>query len=882
VTYRTLFKFAVLLPGLLAALTSPSRGELASSYDAPDSAFASNTVVDIIEHNGAVWCATGEGLNFSYDSGRTWLLYNSSNGLVSENISALFSIKGRIWTGTNHDVSIGGDLQTWSDGVSLSDDNGQTWTQVDFPSLGFTDPDSVGLWGVNRTVYDIAGYYDPDDVYAHDDWLFFSAFASGFMASRDGGQNWRRIFASKSLENDFYANPSYPAYSNRYFSCAADTSHGDSLYVWVGTAAGVFQYVYAIPRQKAYANQYVSRVAFNDDVTGDEDNYVFYAGDLGVTRGFKTGGPYMSRFADGDPNGPNDGLPGPFISAVHVFRGVAFAGANQSRGVSAGLAVSTDLGESYQAQDLFTEVIGPDRTISDFASIGERLYMAAEEAGLWVSADTGQTWGRLLFDADTTAANRRNVVHAVHTRADTLRLGTDSGLVTLYLDPAGAIDSSWNYVFPEDDSSSTKVMRVKVEEFLNSADTTFDSLCVWTINWPLTDQGEYCVMRSIGDDDRQFSDNRSQIGVVSYDINFFSDSVFVATSAGVRFSRDGENGIRNQTFIHEIKDPGGTSATAMTNDTITVFEVLGDTVVVGSTKGFAVSTDRGVSYDINRINRDTLGADAVISYTKTNTGSAITGDFIPALGVQYIDGDYARIWSSNNPNDLTYGAPGISVGVVVPLVDTETSDTVGYVRSWATAYHGGFAWNFAFNGDTIFAATDAGLLINHAQLGSEWDTVSLVNNDGITLVEPGTPVYAAEVIGNHLWIGTGDRTVRMNVVGLGDAETFYFIDSASAADVVYAFPAPFSFSRHAGIDFHFTVEQDANITIEIYDFAMNLVRRIVDNRLYPKGIYPTVGSFRPTWDGYNGQAEKVAVGMYHFKVEYSTGEVRWGKLAVIP
>ena len=62
---------AVLLPTLSSA-------ELASFFDELDTVFTGNVVVDIIEHNyldslNGVWFATGEGVNFSLDSGRTWL-----------------------------------------------------------------------------------------------------------------------------------------------------------------------------------------------------------------------------------------------------------------------------------------------------------------------------------------------------------------------------------------------------------------------------------------------------------------------------------------------------------------------------------------------------------------------------------------------------------------------------------------------------------------------------------------------------------------------------------------------------------------------------------------------------------------------------------------
>ena len=84
------------------------------------------------------------------------------------------------------------------------------------------------------------------------------------------------------------------------------------------------------------------------------------------------------------------------------------------------------------------------------------------------------------------------------------------------------------------------------------------------------------------------------------------------------------------------------------------------------------------------------------------------------------------------------------------------------------------------------------------------------------------------------------------------------------------------------VDFRFVVDQDANVTVEVYDFAMNQVARPIDNVFYPAGHYPNGGYPRVTWDGRNGDGELVAVGVYYFRVEYSTGDVRWGKLAVIP
>ena len=98
-----------------------------------------------------------------------------------------------------------------------------------------------------------------------------------------------------------------------------------------------------------------------------------------------------------------------------------------------------------------------------------------------------------------------------------------------------------------------------------------------------------------------------------------------------------------------------------------------------------------------------------------------------------------------------------------------------------------------------------------------------------------------------------------------------------------------------GITFRFVIEQDAYVTIEVYDFAMNLVRRVIDNQFFAADFYPNLTA-SVVWEDpddeiiplnrqgnlFNGQGDQLAVGMYYFKVVFSTGETRWGKLAIIP
>jgi len=855
---------AILLPALSSA-------ELASFFDEPDTVFASNTVIDIIEHNGGIWFATGEGVNFSLDSGRTWLLYDSTNGLVSDNISAIYSLNGRIWVATSH----GFGNEALSDGLTYSDDNGQNWFQVDFSPDGLDIP---YVWGGNRTIFDITGHQDDDyDIDHGVDWLFFTAFAGGFLASQDNGLSWRRIFPTFYDSVNFvntYADPRLDTLweRNRYFSCAADTSHHDSLYIWAGTAGGVFQYVYASPRVKPLSKR-VNAIAFCDECS--DSSFVFLGGDSCMIRGMTHGAPFISRFV-------SDGLPGPYISAVIDFRGKLFVGTMDSEdGLSTGLAVSEDRGETYTDVWSFPDIEGANRKISEFAVIRERLYMAAEEAGLFVSVDTGQTWSHIYVDSDTASDNRRNVVHALDALADTLRIGTDSGLVTLYMDSVGQIDSSRFYVFLEGATSSAKVIRVRTQLFFDPTGENYDSLAIWTVNRPLTSSGKPAVFMSYWDHDTLFSPGML-VGENTNDINFIGDTAVIVAEDTVTYTQ-GE-GIW---WPYEIRDGNDN----LNRDTVRVMAVKGDTIFFGTDNGFAISNDRGETYNIFRINTDSLSADFVVNFTRLNTSFppvyyGLTGDFIPALGVQHIEDEWARIWVSCRP--AHGGSAGISVGLVVAyddsgkVVDRDSPDAIRFERSWASVYPDGFAWNFAFNGDSVFAATDGGLLFNYQDTGLTWDTIDLVDTLGVPLILPGTPVYAVEVIDSSLWVGTGDRTLRLNLDSLKVDLSFCVVDSATPPDQVYAFPVPFSHSQDLGVDFHFTVEREAEVTLEIYDFAMNLVKRVIDNQSFPAGIYPAAGAQRRTWDGRNGRGDQVAVGMYYFKVEYSTGEVRWGKIAVIP
>ncbi|MGH8015545.1 MAG: hypothetical protein ACREBV_05095, partial [Candidatus Zixiibacteriota bacterium] len=396
------------------------------------------------------------------------------------------------------------------------------------------------------------------------------------------------------------------------------------------------------------------------------------------------------------------------------------------------------------------------------------------------------------------------------------------------------------------------------------------------VNRPITVAGTPMIARS---NDRGVNWDRLQVGqgVADFtrDVNFLADTVIIVGVQGYREIFSYFTGVNP--FNIDIND--STNTDNLNNNILTAIEISGDTIIIGTNNGIAMSNNRGRRYKIHRVNTDSLAADIILQSTRENTSpllNGITGNFVPAIETQYVDSGPAIIWASNRPTDG--GTEGIAVGAVVSVIDTtSTPDDTIYVRQWLSQYDK-FAWNFAFHGDTVYAATDGGLIYT-VDTGFTWDTVQFIDTAGNVLYDPTKPIYGVAVIDSFLWAGGIDRLLQMRVVDT-TGSAFFAIDSTS---IDYAFPVPYSNVQDAvtGITFHFYMASDAYVTIEVYDFGLNLVRRVVDNQFFSTGFYPTA-TMSANWDALNGRGDQLAVGVYYFKIEFSTGESRWGKLAIIP
>ena len=834
--------FILILPASISAL-------IMASFDDPYviRGLSDNSITDIIVHNDAVWMSTGMGLSFQYFGDDYWNQYDSTNGLTSDAVSAMYSHGGRLWVAGNYFIE--GDDSTYGDGLYYTDDDGLTWNNI-------TPENTTG--GL-RVIYDIDGI---------DDYIFCASWIGGLIASFDGGENWKNIYFTASdsvyVNQDGYPNQNdpdlVPLYSNMYFSAAVDTTHTDSTVLWAGCVDGIRRFVYAPPYVKPNSNYILDFIA--------ADSFVYACGDRGLTRieySLDDDSTVLTSFYSAFES---DGLPGPTVTTAYEFGGRLFVGTTDTlEGDGAGVAVSDDDGKSFTTGLTgLDDVVGPGRYAEEFAEIGYHIFMAAREAGLYMSSDTGNNWQKVYLDAaDTTLLNGRNIINSVVADSNNLWIGTDSGVVLAYVNDLGGIDSTSFMVFAEDAAGGARSYQLGVQEIRDTLGN-LDSTIIWTINHPLdTAVGNYAVFFSNDNGQNWEGEQFYLTGIKYFDIEFINKIIYLVGTDNLTQSPD---------RVYWYPTPGSLindGIKTFTGLDITSIEIKSDTIFLGSENGMAVSPPTGsvnFTWNIYRANQDPSVPDDKTVYRYPSLSS----DFVNAMDIQPLDNGQSRIWASTR-YDGENGYDAIS---------TSTLDGL----DWQIHLENSRAWNFAFNGPEVFAATSSGLMFS-PDTGRTWDTLVIsgvkvtADEDVEFTMDTNVFVTAVTIVNDTLWVGTaedGAARIALSDIGDDDWEIYRVYDSTMD---VYAFPIPFSTNQtgSSNIYFHYPMEQDGEVTIEVYDFKLDLIATVAENVPQVAGIHHgDIWWNNPRLDG----GAPLAVGIYYFKVEISTGETYWGKLAIIP
>jgi len=272
---------------------------------------------------------------------------------------------------------------------------------------------------------------------------------------------------------------------------------------------------------------------------------------------------------------------------------------------------------------------------------------------------------------------------------------------------------------------------------------------------------------------------------------------------------------------------------------------------VGTADGISKSSDAGQTWQ---------------RFTHQNQESPISGNFIVALAYQ----SYSNtIWAATIEADLDTSE----------IRAVSKSDDGG--ATWQVMLEGTFPHNFAFDDSIVHVAADEGMFVTNDG-GENWFKLPAIR-DYQTGEEILSEVFFSAGVSkedgySRFWAGSEDGLA--STIDRGNTWRVYHSFQStrkSSTPSAYAYPSPFSPSRHGYIRFQYDITRAGEVNIDIYDFAMDKITTITEYETAPEGNSRDRSA---KWDGTNDKGIVVASGVYFFRVNVE-GKITWGKLIVI-
>lgn len=368
------------------------------------------------------------------------------------------------------------------------------------------------------------------------------------------------------------------------------------------------------------------------------------------------------------------------------------------------------------------------------------------------------------------------------------------------------------------------------------------------------------------------------------EVNSAPTGLAVEPATGAVWSANGLAGIRRstdqgQTWQRVVLPPD--DRTAIFPDSTYDF-VLGPPAQQGGSLnhiGFSVLIDEtgtvwaGTAGGVNRSRPDDVTPNGRIwqRFAYDGTPAGLTGNRVVALAEQPQPGRnpvWMATWSANQTADDRQ-----RFGVTV----TRDGGT-----TFETALVGTRVFDFAFHGERVYAA--GGSLYISDDGGRSWRTVRSFPLDDASRFFPTDPgVRAVATTRTAVWVGTEEGLLRRRFGD--DTWTLFRAEVPLSPDTpteavpqvdTYAYPNPFSPAADRVVRIRYPLDAPRPVEVRIFDFNMNLVRRIVDDAqpIGPQNAAETV------WDGTGDSGLRVPNGPYFYTVDTGGATVR-GKILLI-
>ncbi len=362
------------------------------------------------------------------------------------------------------------------------------------------------------------------------------------------------------------------------------------------------------------------------------------------------------------------------------------------------------------------------------------------------------------------------------------------------------------------------------------------------------------------------------ISNITYDIALTNNTVWIASFAGglrkstdwgktwqrVVLPPDYLDAIKPTDTLNFILEPVSGAFGNENNLNHRVFSIATDgnnLIYVGTAGGINKSTDEGISW---------------VKFNHQNQQRSISGNFIPALG---LDTSNNSIWAA------TWRAEGSGE------FDAVSRSTDGG-KTWEIFLQGEKAHNFTFaniyGANNVFCPTDNGIFRSNDG-GNSWLLPGIIkdktNNSTLTtniFYSAGVHPYNNWIY--DIWLGSDNGLVLLKETGMtwqGDWKIF-LASQSKENNVTFAFPNPFQ----PGIDLlkikYFLTKTSQKVTLQIFDFGMNLVRTILQN-----ATRNGTGEHIENWDGTDYKGSVVPNGVYFYRITLDSDKQYFGKIIVM-
>jgi ligand-binding sensor domain-containing protein len=351
------------------------------------------------------------------------------------------------------------------------------------------------------------------------------------------------------------------------------------------------------------------------------------------------------------------------------------------------------------------------------------------------------------------------------------------------------------------------------------------------------------------------------------DIAFYDNTIFIATNAGgIRKSNDeGKTWQRvvlppdyldrikpTDTLSFSLQPVAGAFGKEANLNHIGFSLLTASTgwIYAGTAGGINVSDDGGVSW---------------VKLNHSNQEEPISGNHILAIEENPLD---KSIWAA------TWKAEGASEFWAV-----SQSNNGGI--SWNNFLEGERVLDFAFSKNSVFVASQDGLFQSDDK-GTTWFSAPEISDNDKKIILNTKNFRAIDSyensVNNILWIGTLSGLVKYEVgnsIWSGKWNILLSSGAAAASNTSFSFPNPFSpDSKKANIKY--SIANDGDVTIRIFDFGMNLVKTVLQNASRRGGI-----DLIDTWDGRDESDRIVSNGVYFYRIDTGSGEPMYGKILVV-